>query len=74
MERLKTEEIATIYQAFEPGRDPAFDMNERFGQPLDEDALNASYQIVIVADMIDDSTTRIVDYLNERDLAINVLC
>jgi hypothetical protein len=29
---------------------------------------------VIVADMIDDSTTRIVGYLNERDLAINVLC
>jgi hypothetical protein len=74
VEKLQPEVIASIYQAFSPGRELTADFKERFGQSLDEDMLNTSHQIVIVADTIDDSTTRIVEYLNERDIAINVLC
>jgi hypothetical protein len=74
VEGLKAEDIVAIYQTFKPGQDLAADFKAKFGQQLDEEALNASHQIVIVADTIDESTTRIVGYLNQRDIAINVLC
>ena len=47
---------------------------QRFGQDLDEETLNQSHQIIIVAASLDDSTERIVAYLSERDIPINVLC
>jgi hypothetical protein len=50
------------------------DFRHRFGQDLDEDSLNKSHQIIIVAASLDDSTERIVAYLNEREVSINVLC
>lgn len=74
VEALEPEDIAAIYGRFAPGRDLAADFRERFGQPLDEDTLNDSHQIVIVATHLDDSSERIVGYLNKRDIAINVLC
>lgn len=74
VEELKSEDIAAIYARFAPGRDLSTDFKARFGQPLDEDTLNDSHQIVIVAASLDDSSERIVGYLNKRDIAINVLC
>jgi hypothetical protein len=74
VEGLAAEDIAAIYARFAPGRDLAGDFQTRFGQPLDEDTLNDSHQIVIVATHLDDSSERIVGYLNKRDIAINVLC
>ena len=74
MEELKAEEIAAIYRRFKAERSLSNDFMARFGQPLDEDTLNQSHQIVIVAAQLDDSTERIVAYLNKRDIAINVLC
>ncbi|MEQ1697331.1 MAG: endonuclease NucS domain-containing protein [Hyphomicrobiaceae bacterium] len=74
VEELKAEDVAAIYSRFAPGRDLGADFESRFGIELEEDMLNASHQIVIVADKIDDSTVRIVNYLNERDIPINVLC
>lgn len=71
---LKPEDIAAIYADFSKGSDLGADFLTRFGQALDEEALNASHQIVVVASSIDDSTSRIVRYLNERDIAINILC
>ena len=56
------------------GRSLAEDFRQRFGQPLDEDELNQNHQIIIVAASLDDSTERIVAYLSERDIPINVLC
>lgn len=73
VEGLEATDIAAIYARFAPGRDLARDFEARFGQPLDEEALNASHQIVIVATDLDASSERIVDYLNQRDVAINVL-
>jgi hypothetical protein len=74
VETLKAEDIAAMYGRFSPGSDLAAEFKTRFGQDLDEDELNASHQIVIVAGTLDESSERIVDYLNKRDIAINVLC
>lgn len=74
VDRLEPEDIAAIYSEFAPGHDLAADFQARFGQPLDEETLNDSHEIVIVAASIDESTARIVAYLNDRDIAINVLC
>lgn len=45
----------------------------RFGEPLDEESLNVDHQIVVVSAALDDSSERIVRYLNERGLAREVL-
>ena len=74
VEELQAEDIAAIYRRFKAGQSLSDDFNARFGQPLDEETLNQSHQIVIVAAQLDDSTERIVAYLNKRDIAINVLC
>jgi len=74
VEKLHAEDIAAIYGRFAPGRSLAQDFRERFGQDLDEETLNQNHQIIIVAGSLDDSTERIVSYLSERDIPINVLC
>jgi hypothetical protein len=74
VERLKAEDIAAIYSRFAPGRDLGEDFRLRFGEDLDEETLNQSHQIIIVAASLDDSSERIVAYLSERDIPINVLC
>ncbi|WP_447753532.1 nuclease [Pseudomonas nicosulfuronedens] len=74
VERLESDEIAAVYQRFQPNGNLAADFQERFGTPLDVEELNQSHQIVIVAAELDSSSERIVAYLNERDIAINVLC
>ena len=73
VERLGSEHIAQIYHRFSNGRSLDGDFQNRFGNELDEDALNESHQIVIVAAELDDSTERIISYLNARDIAINIL-
>lgn len=74
VEELEGDGIAAIYARFAPGRDLAEEFQLFFGQPLDEETLNDSHQIVIVATQLDESSERIVGYLNNRDIAINVLC
>lgn len=74
VEKLRPEDIAAIYNRFAPGRSLAVDFLQRFGQELDEETLNESHQIIIVSASLDDSTERIVAYLSERDIPINVLC
>lgn len=81
---LRAEDLAAIFgrfrvrpdapdsvKALPPDLGGAF--KARFGQFLEEDSLNASHQIVIVASSLDPSTERIVNYLNGRDVPINVL-
>lgn len=74
MEKLAAEDIAAIYKRYRHNADLAADFQAYFGLPLDEEALNQSHQIIIVAAGLDASTERIVAYLSERDIAINVLC
>lgn len=74
VEKLRAEDIAAIYARFAPGRSLAQDFRQRFDQDLDEESLNQSHQIIIVAGSLDDSTERIISYLSDRDIPINVLC
>jgi hypothetical protein len=73
-ERLRAADIAAIYSRFCPGKSLADDFRSRYGQTLDEDGLNQNHQIIIVAASLDDSTERIVAYLSDKDIPINVLC
>jgi hypothetical protein len=74
VERLDADHIAAIYSRFSQGRSLAQDFHQRFGRELDADTLNQSHEIIIVAASLDDSTERIIAYLGERKVAINVLC
>lgn len=73
VERLEAGDIADIYRRFNAGRDLAEDFKNHSGIDLDEDQLNQTHQIVIVAAELDDSTERITRYLSERGVPINVL-
>lgn len=74
VEKLRAEDIAAIYGRFAPGHSLLQDFSRRFGQDIEQEALNQSHQIIIVAASLDDSTERIVAYLSKRDIPINVLC
>ena len=73
VESLEAEAIAAIYARFRPQRSLSSDFVEHFGQPLDEDAINDNHQVVVVAATLDASSERIINYLNDRGVAINVL-
>lgn len=74
VEHLQANDIEAIYQRFKPKGHLATDFQAHFGAPLEAESLNQSHQIVIVAAELDTSSERIVAYLSERDIAINVLC
>jgi len=73
VEELTPEKIAQIYQRYSDGGklDDAF--QKRFGVELDEETLNQSHQVIIVASELDPSTERIINYLNARDIAIKAV-
>ncbi len=73
VEGLDAEDTAAIYKRFRPNGSLSADFLGYFGQPLDEDAVNQSHQVVIVAAHLDASSERIVGYLNDRGVAINVM-
>lgn len=72
-EKLEPDGIASMYDRFSGGGSLGAAFETRFGMPLDEEQLNGSHQIVVVASTLDPSTERIVNYLNEREIAINVI-
>jgi hypothetical protein len=74
VQKLTLEQILEIYGRFAPSRILADDFRQRFGVQLADENLNNSHQIIIVASELDDSSERIVAYLSERDIPINVLC
>jgi len=80
VEGLEPERIADIWRAYVDGwrkdlgsqsLDEAF--QKRFGIALSEVELNAAHQMVVVAARLDNSTERIVTYLAERGIPINVV-
>ena len=74
IEGLKAADFAVIFAKFSSVKDLSSAFQEKFGHPLTEEDLNHSHQIIIVAVELDNSTERIVNYLNDKDIAINVLC
>ena len=73
VEGLAADDVVGIYGRFRQGQSLSNDFRQRFGQPLDEETINETHQVVIVAATLDASSERIVNYLNDRGLAINVL-
>jgi hypothetical protein len=73
LEQLEEADVARVYSNFSGGRDLAYDFQVRFGTALDDVEVNENHQIVIVAASLDASSERVVDYLNARDIAINIL-
>ena len=73
VQELTADRISQMFQRFSGGQslDDAF--RQRFGSALDEEALNTSHQIIVVAAELDEASERIIGYLNERGIAINVL-
>ncbi|AKQ63704.1 hypothetical protein A176_000616 [Myxococcus hansupus] len=70
---LGADRLAQMYERLSGGGNLGEAFKQRFGNELDEGALNQSHQIVIVAAEMDPSTERIIDYLNARDIAINAV-
>ena len=73
VETLTADKIVQIYKRFSKGGNLGDAFRKRFGAELDEENLNKSHQIILVAAELDHSTERIIGYLNKRDVAINVL-
>ena len=73
VDTLTADRIVQIYQRYSKGGDLSKAFKNKFGEDLDEDSLNQSHQIILVAASLDDSTERIINYLNARDIAINVI-
>lgn len=73
VQELTAERIVQIFERFSKGASLQEAFQQRFGSALDEESLNLTHQIIIVAAELDPSTERIIGYLNERDIAINVL-
>ena len=73
LEDLEPEDIARIFHRFSKGQSLDTAFRNRFGLALDEESLNKSHQIIIVAAELDAATERIITYLNSKDIAINVL-
>lgn len=73
VEKLSADRISQIFQRFSNGDSLSAAFKRKFGADLDEEALNQSHQILLVASELDPSTERIIEYLNDRDIAINVL-
>ena len=73
VEGLDADDISQIYSRFKPGRSLAEDYLKQCGHHLDEDSINESHQVVIVASQLDAASERIVAYLNDRGIGINVL-
>jgi len=78
IQQLDSSAVADIFQKFaqkylhsNESLDQAF--QEKFGIKLDEDDLNSSHQTVIIASELDSSSERIVKYLSNLNVPLNVV-
>ena len=74
VEGLREEDIVRIYEKFSPDSSLPEDFKSQFDADFGENEFNQNHQIIIVASSLDDSTERIVAYLQEREIPISVLC
>ncbi|WP_265494807.1 PDDEXK family nuclease [Providencia heimbachae] len=70
---LSADRLSQIYEKFSNGGNLGDAFKQRFNVELEEESLNQSHQIIIVAAELDPSTERIVDYLSKNGISINVL-
>lgn len=70
---LTADRIAQIYESQNDGKTIDAAYKDKYGRKLDDDNINTNSKIVIVATEMDNSTERIIRYLNGYNLDINVL-
>ncbi|MEN4802896.1 nuclease [Pantoea agglomerans] len=70
---LTADRLSQIFEKFSGGGKLGDAFRQRFNTELEEESLNQSHQIIIVAAELDPSTERIVDYLSKNGISINVL-
>lgn len=69
---LAAEDIAEVYEHYRPGETLADAFERHFARPLPDD-LGQAHQLIIVASTLDPSTERIVRYLSDYAVPINVV-
>ena len=70
---VRAEDVVGMYERFQPGRSLGQEFRAKFGDDLDEDSINETHQLVVVSSAVDSRTERIVRYLAERNVPINLL-
>jgi hypothetical protein len=78
VKHLRSEEISEIFGKYDEiflkgGRTFSDHFKTKFGKPISDVEVNVSHEIVIVSSELDPSTERIVTYLSESNIPINVL-
>jgi len=73
VDELKADEISNIYEQYSKGGSLSEAFRSKFQIDLEEENLNQSHQMVIVATELDDATERIIQYLSERGIPINAV-
>jgi len=73
VETLEADAISDIYEEYSKGGNLDNAFLNRFKVSLQEDNLNKTHQIVVVAAELDSSTERIINYLSARDIAVNAV-
>jgi hypothetical protein len=68
---LDYESLASIFQDYLPDHNFDEDQQKTFGQLPEQ--FNSTHQLVVVASELDPSTERIMDYLNDYEVPINVV-
>lgn len=77
-EKLEASDLAEIYEKFSSKYLNKEDnlsnaISNKFKSSISDDELNESHQIIVVGSELDSSTERIVQYLNDKDIPINVI-
>ncbi|MFZ3383660.1 MAG: endonuclease NucS domain-containing protein [Candidatus Methanoperedens sp.] len=75
---IKAEKVLTIYKEFDfkylkKGKSFFDTFQETFNIKFNESLVNQGHQIIVVASSLDESTERIVKYLSDSEIPINVL-
>jgi hypothetical protein len=73
VEKLEADAISKIYERYSAGGSLEDAFLKRFDVSLQEENLNQTHQIVVVAAELDSSSERIISYLSARDIAVNAV-
>ncbi len=65
-------DLVEVFGAYKPGEGFEATFEDRFGQPVPDD-INQNHRLIVVASGLDESTERIIDYLSEFQVPINVV-
>ena len=77
-ENLEASDLADIFENFSRkylGKEDSLSnaISNKFNTTITDEELNQSHQIIVVGSELDSSTERIVQYLNDKEIPINVL-